>query len=262
MSKDIFVFSHIPKNAGTSVTELIRSANGLRHVDVIQRSRQGLYQYGYNELRSDMKLMPWAVSLAGHCIQPWQSYHEFDERMFWFVMLREPVARFISQYAYQVSRYNLKEDFFQWKKKYRQDNAQVVHLAGEPDLQAAKEILRDKIDLIGFVDSIDDSVNFLNKRLGISSVQNNNIKKKNQSPNHLRKNIIDNYHIYSEAINECNALDFQLYDYAKDIYEKKLFDAYASLSPLKEVSGATAVINKYTNIAFRNIVYKNYTRFV
>jgi hypothetical protein len=73
---------------------------------------------------------------------------------------------------------------------------------------------------------------------------------------------MDNYHIYSEAINECNALDLQLYDYAKDIYEKKLFDAYASLSPLKEVSGATAVINKYTNIAFRNIVYKNYTRFV
>ena len=86
MSKDIFVFSHIPKNAGTSVIELLRSTNGLRHVDLIKRSSQGIRQYGYKELRSDMKLMPWAVSLAGHHIQPWQSYHEFDERMFWFVM--------------------------------------------------------------------------------------------------------------------------------------------------------------------------------
>ena len=118
-----------------------------------------------------------------------------------------------------MARYNLKEDFFEWKKKYGQNNLQVVHLAGEPNLQVAKEVLRDKIDLIGFVDSIDDSVNFLNKWLGVNSLQNSNIKKKNSSPNHLRKNIIDNYHIYSEVINECNALDLQLYNFAKDIYD-------------------------------------------
>ena len=176
-------------------------------------------------------------------------------------MLREPVARYISQYTYQVARYNLKEDFFEWKKKYGQNNLQVVHLAGEPNLQVAKEVLRDKIDLIGFVDSIDDSVNFLNKWLGVNSLQNSNIKKKNSSPNHLRKNIIDNYHIYSEVINECNALDLQLYNFAKDIYDKKLFDAYASLPLSKEARGEVSKINKYANKAFRNIIYKNYVRF-
>jgi len=261
MSNKISVFSHIPKNAGTSIIELMRSTNGLRHIDAIERSRQGIHQYGYHELRSDMKLMPWATSLSGHLVQPWQNYREFEERMFWFVILREPVSRFISQYTYQVARYNLKENFFHWKKKYGQNDAQVVHLAGEPDLKAAKEILKDKINLFGFVEAIDEPVNIFIKHLCSSNAQYNNIEKKNLSSNYLKKNIQENYHMYSDAINECNALDLELYDYAAGIYEKKLNDADSSLIPTKD-SRRASQINRYANRLFRNIVYKNYVRFL
>ena len=111
MTKDILVFSHIPKNAGTSVIKLLRSRFGVSHIDAIERHRQGVKQYGYEELKSDLRLMPWARSIAGHRILPWRNYREFDARLFWIVILRDPIKRLVSQYAYQMARYKLEDDF-------------------------------------------------------------------------------------------------------------------------------------------------------
>ena len=115
--------------------------------------------------------------------------------------------------------------------------------------------------MFGFVDAIDDPINIFIKHLCGSNAQYSNIGKKNRSSSYLKKNIYDNYHIYSDVINECNALDLELYDYAAGIYEKKLLDVGTSLTPAKDARGVSE-INRYASRLFRNIVYKNYVRFL
>lgn len=262
MNEEIFVYSHIPKNAGTSIVELLRSLNGIRHIDVIGRNRQGLLQYGYEELKSDIRLMQWVSSIAGHYVQPWQDYREFNSRLIWSVVLREPVDRFISQYAYQVKRYGLNEDFLDWKRRYRQDNAQVVHLAGEPDLSAAKEILRDKIAFIGFVDSLEDISRVLYKWSGSPvGEERYRITRKNASPSHSKSKIWDNMRIYSDAITECNTLDIQLYEYALNLRQKRSIEAESRLAKREDMRiRKPTTLKKYSNRIFRNIIYKAYAK--
>jgi len=266
MSNDniIIAHSHIPKNAGTTVVDLLRRNYGIAHLDAIPRMNAGLLQYTSKELLKDLRHVPFIRSISGHCLYPWENYGEVQSRMVWFTFLRDPVQRFLSEYEFQVVRYGLSGNFWEWKRKYRRDNLQVVYLAGEPDLEAAKQVLETKISAFGLVERFFESLLIIRERLGVTHINLACTRARNVSRGNFKKTIIDDYDKYKEAIQECNHLDILLYDYAVNILWKKQILQYSrdlqqdhhnlisknSRITLKEV------INEKSNRLFRNIVYK------
>ena len=266
-SRSIIVHSHIPKNAGTTIVDLLRRNYGIEHLDAIPRMTAGLLQYSSKDMRSDLRRFPWIRSISGHYLYPWEDYGEVSSRLLWFTFLRDPVQRFLSQYEFQVTRYGLSGDFWEWKRKYRRDNQQVVHLAGEPDLEAAKQILNSQISAFGLVERFDESLLIIRQRLGLEDLNLAYPKARNVSRGNLKQAIIDNMNRYWEAIQECNQLDIQLYDYAvhtlwpeqiKEYGEARLEKDIALLREQKK--GAKyrlkETIRYKGNMMFRNAVYK------
>lgn len=187
----------------------------MAHLDVIPRMNAGLLQYTSKELSSDLRRFPWVRSVAGHFLYPWEDYGRASSKLVWFIFLRNPVQRFVSQYEYQVTRYGLSGDFWEWKRKYAQHNRQVVQLAGEPDLEAAKEVLTDKISAFGLVERFEESLLIIRESLELTDELNLACTEpRNVSRGNLKEMILDNYGTYEEAIEECNHLDMMLYDFA------------------------------------------------
>ena len=142
--KRILAFIHIPKAAGSTVTHILRSKFGLNHCRVISKDEV----YKPKDLIFDQKIYPRLQSISGHQLRPHINFGSFEEQLFWFVMLREPVERFISQYKWWRHTNNSKISFEKWceikGKKFA--DFQVKWLAGESNVEKAIEILDRKID--------------------------------------------------------------------------------------------------------------------
>lgn len=263
----IVVHSHILKNAGSTIVSLLRRNYGIAHLDVIPRMNAGLLQYTSRELGSDLRRFPWIRSISGHNLYPWENYGELSSRLLWFIFLRDPVQRFLSQYEFQVTRYGLSGDFWEWKRKYRRDNQQVVHLAGEPDLEAAKQVLRTKVSAFGIVERFDESLLIIRQRLGLIHLNLTSTGAKNVSRGSLKKIINDNYDKYREAIEECNHLDMLLYDYAVNVPWPEQVEKYGEADLQRDRSlvfdnpktSLKEAVNEKVNRVFRHCVYRPLT---
>lgn len=263
----IVVNSHIPKNAGTTMVDILRRTYGVAHFDVLPRMNSGILQYTGRELQLDMKRFPWMQSISGHFLRPWEDYGKISEKLLWFVFLRDPIQRFLSQYEYQVMRYNLSPDFFAWKRKYTLNNQQVIHLAGALDLDAAKQILETRISVLGLVERFDESLLIIKKRLNLNSLNIKYRKARNTSNGTLKKEILDDYDKYKDIICESNLLDIELYDYAINVLWRRQTLEYGEdqlqldRNFVFDHSGVFLkdIITGRINQVFRNAVYKPLT---
>ena len=79
---EIIAFSAIEKTGSITLTQLLRRHFGIRHFDCVDRRRtQGPLQHLAEDLRYDLRLHPWARSIAGHGLMPFIDYQEFQDRL-------------------------------------------------------------------------------------------------------------------------------------------------------------------------------------
>ena len=83
--RKIIAYVHIPKAAGSTITHLLRSRFGLNHCRAFSKSPI----YDQTDLKIDKWVYPNMKSISGHQLRPHVDFGEYEEELFWFVMLRE-----------------------------------------------------------------------------------------------------------------------------------------------------------------------------
>jgi len=212
----ILAFSHIPKTAGSSFNFLLRRYFGHDLLSVRTRGEHNSF-YRFCDCCADLKQFTKTRCIAGHPLKPFVDFGSLEQTFHWFVFFRKPAERFISHYLYQQAgkdpRYHM--DVVEWTKKFNRSNLQVQWLAGKEDLQAAIQILDEKISTIGITNQFDlslfnlcASTNMRGFPTSIKTIKNRSRQSK------IEKDKLKNNKKYYEVIQEANALDQQLYNYA------------------------------------------------
>lgn len=260
---DLLAFCHIPKSGGITLTHLLRRHFGMGHVDLGFRPGRAIT---LQELRRDLRMHPFARSVAGHFLQPHVDFAGLARRLRWYTFVREPVARFLSHFQYHVGRRNEPHDLARWVETYGPParNRQVTILAGEPDVEAAKQILEETCDFVGLQDEYDASLVLWRDRLGLHDFNLAYGHRKNASRLNLRDRILERWDEYKGLILECNSLDCELYAFVKDHLWPRQVEAFGRERLQDEVkaalTGPTSSLAgrvKYAlNAGYRNTVYK------
>jgi hypothetical protein len=214
----IIAFCAIPKTGTITLVHLLRRHFGIRHFDCVDRHRPpGGNKHLAEDLRYDLGLHPWAKSIAGHGLMPFVDYQELQSRLVWYTMLRDPTARYISQYKYEVAIGRVKEDFATWMKDYPRDNFQVRWLTGEENLEAAREMVLRQIRAVGLVERYDESLLIFRHRLGIPRWDVRYDGPRNVAGNQETfKDLPDILRRCRDEIVQRNALDILLYEFVRD----------------------------------------------
>ncbi len=236
----ILVFSHIPKTAGTTVNYLLKGNFGHHLLAAKHRKGADRVAYRYKDLKNDLKLYPNVKCIVGHCMKPFIDFKDYEHHFKWFTILRNPQARFISHYIHQQAnpdgQYNM--DIISWAEKFNRGNWMVKMIAGEEDVEAAKQILKEKFSFIGFTEHLYESLALLKQKLDLDDFQivRTTPKMKSKDAN-LKKALYDQIDRYKEFIQEINALDFELYDHFYALFKKNAIDPFDTVpsldSPLK-----------------------------
>jgi hypothetical protein len=210
--------------------------------------------------------------LDSHSLRPCVDFEDFEHRLVWFTMLREPVQRYISQYLYNYEVMGERFDVSHFIR-HRPDkpNRQVRILAGTADLDAAKGYLR-RMACVGLMERFDESLLQMRDRLDIAGMDLRYGRPRNVGSH--RRNILDREQVratfdrYRDEVIEQNKLDLELYEFARnEIWPQQVAD-YGGARLAKHLRTEFAgeaprfphALRLIVNSAFRNLVYKPWVR--
>ena len=258
-SNQIFAFCHVPKTGGQTLRMLLRLVYGVNHLDVMHRNAE-VPEYTPANLRLDNRILPGLKSIAGHALKPFVDFQEYDDRLAWYTMLRDPTHRFISHYQHEIEIGGKSMSIREWAKQYKRHDWQVRMFAGEEDLEAAKQILQEKFVAVGLQEHFNESLKLFFQTLEIPEFPVEHQPVKNRSGSKLKNELHSQLDELQDLILENNSLDFQLYNFVKsEIWPKQ----QAKLSHDYVFADSQLVRRKWnllTNFLYRNIVYKTYAK--
>lgn len=98
----MYAFIHIPKTAGSTLRHQLRVSYGAGHLDIKlpRRKRAGHAWVGPDDLRKALRVYRNASGICGHRVTPHAGLEKAVPGLRYFTWLREPVCRFISNFAY------------------------------------------------------------------------------------------------------------------------------------------------------------------
>ena len=268
---EIIAFSAIEKTGSITLTQLLRRHFGIRHFDCVDRRRtRGPLHHLAEDLRYDLKLHPWARSIAGHGLMPFIDYEELQDRLVFYTMLRDPVKRYVSMYKYETRHGWAKEGFIHWMRNSPRDNFQVRRLAGEENLEAAKTTVLEKMRAVGLLERYDESLLIFRQRLNIPDWDVAYGHPRNVGgDNEAFKRLPEFIERQQDEILQRNSLDILLYEFVRDeIWPTYVSDYGGSEKLENDLSVTFPNVHGYdkpnlkhywrrgSNCAYRSFVYK------
>lgn len=238
----IVAFAHIGKTAGMTMQLVLRQSFGVRHLDVSQRTGR---TYTARDFAVDMRRFPFLRSIAGHGLKPFVDYPHPGRRLAWFTFVREPIARFVSHYQHHVEQMHRSVSLEDFVEESIQANRQVQHLAGEQDLAAAKQIVRERLDCVGRVDRFHELLLLLRERLGLRGFRPYYGRPKNEAHSRDRtRRIRDEVERLRDRVLEKNQLDLAFYDWiVKEVYPRQVAE-YGAERLAGDAGGAFAATRR------------------
>lgn len=229
------IFLHVPKTAGTTLHHILERCYPRNQIcsfkDPNYRSELENFQKLSTETREAYRLIKGHLSFGFHRHLPGRSTY--------ITFLREPVARALSFYHYARSHPEhylyplLGDDHVDLKILLRQRtptthelfNLQTSMVAGDewddPErpadraaLERAKQNLRSHFDVVGLTEEFDTSLRLLRRRFGwkVRFYTRKNVTR--------RKDQIDNLDPETHSLlREANALDIELYQFARELFD-------------------------------------------
>jgi len=226
-TKKILAFVHIEKAAGTTLIHLLRANFFLNHCDVAPLSIKSSGVFNSKDLLTFFRLNPALRSMAGHAIQPLSDLEKVAPNIRYITLLRDPVQRYLSNFQYAVEKQGRDVSFENFLKQEWYQNFQTKKLAGSENVEVAKRMLREKFFAIGLMEQFDEFLILLKRklepfifRIGYKSLNIGN------RTSRLRKDINKKIHKYREIILQNNAIDMELYNFAKKVIIPKEKEAY------------------------------------
>jgi hypothetical protein len=235
----MIIFLHVPKAGGTSLNGIINqqyAKHSIFRFDGINNYHQ-LEQLPLSQ-RENLKLIRGHFAFGLHQSLPCPSQY--------FTLLRDPVARFISHYQYARRSPNV-PGHVQAKSLSLHDYTQChgekvgnlqtrllfglssTDASGKPDLlQVVQRNLDQHFAVVGLVERFDETLVLLQQTFGWRTpvyIKQNVTSQKQKDATTLDPNTL-------QAIEQCNALDMELYRYAQSRFEQQIEaigDAFATL---------------------------------
>ncbi|MDC6157429.1 sulfotransferase family 2 domain-containing protein [Bacillus albus] len=232
--KPLLIYIHIPKAGGTTLTDIIYrqySDNILYDVD-----RYGLNQQSVLLLKEKLTT---ADTLCGHLL--FGVHHHISRPCTYITMLRNPVEQVLSWFYFAHKNLDqYKELFFEGTIDdyinnpafdYYTINFQSRFITGSDvaDLEIAKETIANYFSVVGITELFDESLYIMKKEFGWENVkyQKLNVNAQRARREEIPQTVID-------KIVEKNKIDLQLYNYAKEMLEKKI--ASLDAASIRELS--------------------------
>ena len=260
-SDSLLCFTHVQKAGGTTVEAVMRRHFGIRHM-VVDPAHGWLYRE--KDLATDLRINPWLQNLCSHWLRPFASFGRFHDRMVWYTMLREPIARYLSHYQHHVEHWNKKKKFEKFLTRKRQRDWQTRLIAGEPDVEAAKQILASRYRGVGVLERFDESLLLLRRARDRPGLQLNYGRVLHAaSSSQMRTDLLQRMENHRDACMENNRLDLELYDFVvREIFPKQVrtygeerlrADLAEEFTPRADTLGERA--REMSNMAYRRAVY-------
>ena len=248
-SKRLF-FVHIPKCAGSTMDYLLRFQFGIRAMNVRDHPASGRVN-GAN-LAFANRLHPWFSVASGHGLFLSPEIKARSPGSFWFTVLREPRARYLSHHAYLAEKKGLQEDLLSWARARRMRNLQTRWLAGEENVQKAIDAMETLFDNVGRMDAFEQSLAQVSAASGIDLMM----------PRDYKKNVTKSApKTFTDEVNalveENNRLDFELWRYFDQHIWPRQVAAYPEAKTLKSAPAVSLGdrANASLNMAWRSAAY-------
>ena len=205
----VLAFVHLEKTAGTTLKFLLRNSFALDHCDAIHSRTPVFRAEDYAFAR---RFFPRMRSLSGHNLVAPHRHLPKEVRL--YTLLREPLARTASHFQDNHVRGTDSRSLDEWLREPEHCNLMTRRVAGGPDVEAAKVLLRDRYLFTGALESFDDSLRLLayhspypiNPRYLVrNTARDNRIKKRVLASAEDR-----------EKLEAANQLDLELYAWVRD----------------------------------------------
>lgn len=287
----IIAFDHIPKTGGHTVRHVLQQNFGVHHADVRQKVDASVVEtvpdhtlgrsidnlmadppqvYGVPSIYLDDWVHLGLRSISSHAVVPFGDYGDYEQRVDWFTMLRDPERRFLSHYQMNQGSREEPKDLKEWAEALPRKNLQTFWIAGRQDLEAAKQILDEQFAAVGLVEQFDRSLlmlrEFACEDWFVPSYQ---LEKNTARDTSLRDHVRANWGDYEDIVHEHNALDIELYEYVRDELWPRQIAEYGEAQleaderrffgddpPLT----ARHRLNRLVNAAYRECVYNPFTK--
>ena len=226
MSDPVLVFTHIPKAAGTTLVDIIRSEFGERQI----LNRHKLNEAEWTaQLR---KIEPGIRVIVGHA--RYGVHREVARPCRYFTVLRDPVERAISLYSYIRSTpahvrhaevISGKMGIAGYARQKR--DIQTKYLAGlaasgseaidAGELARAKHHLESEYAAFGLSEEFAKSVLLFTRAFGwkLRGYRSQNVTPNRLAQAELAPELLD-------EIRAANPLDLQLYDFARELFQRRI----------------------------------------
>jgi hypothetical protein len=260
--KPLFTFCHIEKCGGTTLIALLRRNLSWRHIDIIPSDKNSNLAHEA-DIATAMRLNPFVCSITGHGLRPYGEYGAYTERMVWYTILREPIARMCSDYKNDCRARGFVGSLTDWAQFPSTHNFMTRSLSASGELEEAKDVLQNRFAYFGLLDEFDECLGgirelFLSHPFALNySVQN----RAEESSLESRRGTNFGRAITPGdllAARDANNLDLELWKFARELKHSK--------SPARVREGREVpVVRKNTPMqnarllihgAIRNFIYK------
>jgi hypothetical protein len=162
----ILAFCHIEKAAGTSLIGSLREAFPMRFAAMRPLTGPPRAHATLRDLELTLRVNPFLRCVSGHAVVPWGDLGD-SGRLSYITLLREPVSRAASQYAFWVQRKGKALPPERFLEHHTAGDFQVRKIAGTADLDRARRILEERFLLVGTVEAFDEFLVLLAGQLGM-----------------------------------------------------------------------------------------------
>jgi hypothetical protein len=219
-------FVHVPKAAGTTVDFVLHQSLGYRYTELTP---------WVDEQRitspADVELLrrwaPWIRHLGGHHVRAYSGLERVAPNIQYLTFLRDPVQRYLSDYYHRRYKNRRVANFYEYLSNKAWRNKQTKYIAGTDDVEAAKQLLRERFEFVGLVEAMHESLVMLKQRfsdlhLDVRYGRPYNVGLKGPG----QQEIEDGWSNFEPHILAHNQSDIELYAYARDVIFARQQEAY------------------------------------
>lgn len=209
----MFVFVHMHKTGGTTLSHILRSSYGLRHCQVEPwHARWTGPHFSARDLQRLRRFYPNLKSIAGHRVSGYVDLPENGTQFKYFTFMRDPLKLCASRFQYKVNVSRKKDlDFEEWIQRDWPRNHQTKWIAGVEDANEAIRIIRDKNIFVGLTGRFDESLVML-KALMINDL-NISYKRVNVARNKTLATSLLTTESTRQMLIEAQKEDLKVYDF-------------------------------------------------
>lgn len=167
-NKKLILFYHIEKAGGSSLKQVF-SQNmpciGSQHA---RRSWGGVEyeEFDREQFLFVMKRLPVLSGFSGHYLRPWYDYSYNGQNPLQVTFLREPTARYVSQFHYSKKALNFERDWDGFIQLEQHHNLICKRFSRENCVEEAIEVLS-KFEMVGVLEHLQKSLKLMAERLQV-----------------------------------------------------------------------------------------------